>query len=783
MRPTRIALLLGSAAAAAVLYTPSSSSAQTTGAPTAIQEVVVTARKREENAQDTPVALSVASGETLANRSARTFIDLQQQTPSLHIVPSALSATTTNLAMRGQALVDIRLNIDPTIAIYQDGVYLPRAQGSNAAELLDIDRVEVLAGPQGTLYGKNSTGGAVSIYTKSPVLGSYEGLVQARAGTYGDYSLGAVANLPLGQTSALRLVGNYSGRTGYGTNAFNGDDNGWRRSKSIRASFRTEPSDALRITLRGDYTQTKAKREAYKGFVLVDPLTPGVGLGGPPAVVEAALEMNGLTLPQFLGQAAAVRNAQLATAYNAIGPLALGGDPDDNNANLASAENAKIYGASATIDYDFTDWLSGKSITGFRGFRRFASQDLDGTPFSIIEYPHEYGRDRQFSEEAQLLAHGFDNRLTAQGGLYYSSEKGREEFDQVALRLVAGPASPTFQRAKASNESFGLFTQGTFKFTDQLSATAGVRHTHDKRELTANNYTSVNCLSLGVPMASLANDPARCVRPMSISFDQWSYTASLEYKVLPDVLIYAKTNKGYRSGGLQETASGTSVAQANIAYTPFQPETVTDYELGLKSEWFDRRLRFNLDYFHSKLKDAIRTVSTPVPGTTTVAANAQNAAQADVDGVEWEVTAVPVTGLEISTNGAWNDAKFKKYITPTGEDRSYLPLLFTPKWQVGASVAYTAETAWGRWRTQADYSFTGRQLTAESRAYSPAHELVNARSSLTIESIDTTVSVFGKNLINERYILFPVDVGSLGGAYASLYNPPRTFGVEVEKRF
>lgn len=744
-------------------------------------DIVVTARRRAERAQETPISLSVATGETLVNRSVTSFIDVQRQTPSLHIAPAALSATATNLSMRGQALTDIRLNIDPAVAIYIDGVYLPRAQGSNASDLIDIDRVEVLAGPQGTLYGKNTTGGAVTLYSKLPT-DNFEGFMRGRVATYGETNIAGMLNLPISAGAMLRIVGSITDRDGYGKNTFNGDDAGALNSRYGRATLLLEPSDALRITLRGDYTKAKITREVYKGLYFLGPVNQTTG-AAPVSTLEAALERGNFASAVAFNALPLATRIQLLNEADADLRRYVNGDADDGVMDQSSKENVSVWGVSGQIDYDFNDSLAFKSITALRGFLRRSTQDLDGTPYSLLQYPFQRTKDRQFSQEVQLGLNTMDDRLNAIVGLYYSDEEGRERIDQVSVRVISGVNALGVTDADVDNESFGVFGQASFKFTDQFSATGGLRYSKDKRFLNAMNYNATFCTSLGVTLASIGG-VANCQRPESVQFSKVNYTASLEYRPTRDIMVYVKTSRGYRSGGLQEAVSATTPALANATFTPFKPETVTDYELGLKSDLFDRRLRVNLTYYHSILDDAIRTVSVPIAGEARPASRAQNAAKVKVDGIEFDITAVPVDGLELGLNGAYTDGRFASYITPTGEDRSNLPLLFTPKWQIGGSVAYTAELSGGRWRTQGDISYTGRQLSAEPAAFSPKHTIFNARTSVDIDAWDLNIALYGKNLTNRRYPPYPVDVAaSLGFKYQGILSPPRTAGVEITKKF
>ncbi len=310
----------------------------------------------------------------------------------------------------------------------------------------------------------------------------------------------------------------------------------------------------------------------------------------------------------------------------------------------------------------------------------------------------------------------------------------------------------------------------------------GVRYTKDKRDLTAYVYNSVACLSLGVSLASIGGAD-NCTRNMSAKFNKLSYTAGLEYRARHGLLFYVKTNRGYRAGGLQSASGATTPVVADFSNQPFGSKTVDDVELGMKAQFLDNRLRTNVAVYRSWVKNAIRTVAAPVPGTATFASFAQNAVSAKIDGVEFDITARPVPEIELSANGSYIDARFSKYITPAGENRTALPLLFTPKWQNGVSAAYILTLDGAVWRNQVDYSWTGRQLTAETGAYSEKYGLLNFRSSVKIEQYDLDVAVFRKNLTDRRYTPYPLDLRVFGFINNQFYNTPRTFGVELTKNF
>lgn len=745
------------------------------------EEITVTARRREESAQDIPISLVVATGEMLRDRSITQFSELQQQTPSFIVAPSLFGNTSTILSSRGLTLTDIRLNIDPVVGVYLDDVYLPRAVGLNASELIDLQRVEVLAGPQGTLFGKNTSGGAVRIFTQLPT-DQMEGFVRARVGSHGDAALSAVLNLPVSPTLAVRGVASISGNDGLGKNRFDNTTAGETDSRYFRLSALWRPTDRLTVTLRGDYTRTKSTQSIYKGLQFLSNPTPGVGLGGPLATIEAALELNNIpSLAAFNALPLATRTSLIAAADTAIRSYGTG-DKDSGNMDQPAPEKMIVKGASALIDLELNETFSAKSLSAVRYFRRDGTGDLDGTPFALLQYPRLFAEEKQYSTEFQLAGSFFDGRMQSLVGAFYSEETGSEISDQVALRVLGGATSTTFQNADISTRSIGLFTQNTFAIMDQLRATVGIRWSDDRRQLTSKNYNSVNCLSLGQSLAVIGG-VQNCRRPMEVSFGPWSYTASVEYEPDQDILLYATTRRGYRAGGLQESAGAGTVAAANVAFIPFGPEIVEDFEVGVKTSLFDRRLRANVTFYHSKIDGAIRSVPRTVPGSTASTVSTQNAAKEEVNGIEWDFLLRPVPSLEIAATGAWTDAKFIEYITPTGVDFTNLPVLNSPKWRYSLSAAYTADLPIGAWRTQLDYSWRGRVLAVEPGAFSPSYGILNARTSLKWQGADIELALYAKNITNKRFNPSPIDVPSMGIITNGPYNPPRNLGIEITKNF
>ena len=719
----------------------------------ALEQIVVTARKREESVQETPVAVTAVSGAELENRSAMNFKDLAMQTPSLRITQSNNSANSATISMRGLVYTDIRLNADPAVGVYLDGVYLPRSVGINAGNLVDIQSVQVSKGPQGTLFGRNTTGGAIDISTKQPDH-EFGGMVKVRAGTYDDYGAAGVVNLPITDTLAARIVADHSEHGGFGTNFYNGDKFGKRDSTSARAAIKWEPTDAISLIVRADYTEADATSLAWNAVLMV----PNSGAN---REVAAA---TGLSLPAAL-------NYYLGLMSH---------DPQDGYSDITSREKFNTQGVSATLQAELPLGMTLKSVTAYRDFTRVTHTDFDASPFQIQAYDPYQMHDHQLTQELQLLGTAFDDRLQWITGGFYGDEKGWEGGDQYNNILTTATwPSTTFGRLES--ETVGVFLQGTYKITDRFSGTAGVRYTEDKRDLTSANRTRTVCTTLGVTIASLGNEP--CVRTLpTLKTDATSYVASLDYRFTDDLFGYVKTSKGYRSGGQALTGgSAASPVAATASYRPFQPEFVKDYEIGLKSEWLDHRLRANLAYYHSKYDDIQRTRSATVPGTSTVVSVVENVAAAEIDGVELEVLALPIRSLEVNATAAYIDPKYTDY-TVNGVDLRSTPFYMVTKLTYSLSLAHTAELSFGDLRSQVDFQHDDAFTTSGLLGKRPSVDMLNARIGLHLNSSDLDIALYGRNLTDRVYPAYQTDISS-AGFVPSIAAPPREGGIEIKKSF
>ena len=706
-----------------------------------LEEIVVQARRVTENLQTTPVAVSALTSAQLQNQTLRDFREIQRSVPSFRAEQMSLSASSSVMSIRGLSSGDVAVNNDPAVGIYVDGVYLPHAVGSEAMGVVDLDHVEVLRGPQGTLYGRNTIGGAVALYSREPTQ-NYEGMAQATFGNFSLRDFSGVVNIPLNDTLALRVQGRQYDQNGTGKNLFNGAQLGGRHGNSFKVSLRWAPTDAVTVLARADYARISSDSSALKPYKMTL---------GSAANQEVARETG-------LSNAAA---RDLYLSYR-------GGSFYDATVNNQPSEDSEVWGSSLTVNWDVAPHLRLKSITAQRRFLLKAFQDLDASPFRIIEQRPLNEKDNQFSQEFQLLGDAFGDRLDYILGAYYSKETGFQLTRQIATAALSA-TNPALTGGDVENRSQSLFGHANFKLTSNLAISGGLRYTEDKRSLDSFNQNATTCLALGRPLAA-----GPCLFSETAKFHKLSYTASVEYNPSGELFLYAKVSNGYRSGGLPlGGGSPTSPILAAGSFVPFKPEEALAYEAGVKSQWFDNRLRANLAVYHTEYDDV--QVSTPftIPGTNLIVTAITNAAKGKINGAELDLEARPIDGLELRGSTAYTDAQFRNF--------TLAPFRFVPKWAYNLSAAYTHETEVGALRGQVNYDWASRLYTSAFIGR-PSLGLLSARLSLHIDSLDADIALWGKNLTAEKYFAYTVDTGALG-IQASYAGAPRTYGVELKKHF
>jgi iron complex outermembrane receptor protein len=764
-----------------------------TPSSTGLSDIVVTARRVAENLQSVPVAVTVQSAEALQAQSAVRIPDIARLTPGILIGASTASATAVTINIRGQVQTDILATLDPSVGTYVDGFYWSRAYGLNA-DLLDVQDAQVLRGPQGTLFGRNTTGGALLLQTNDP---NYRGATGLVSGTYGRFNeaIGtAVLNLPvIDDKVALRAAVNYVSRDGFFRNETSGAKLGERDGLTARGKLRIDPAENLTLIFSGEYFRTKTRNRPY-GLLYVAP--------GSPANIEGALTVNpanaallGAGLPgqlQLIGIGGSYFSDYIGRTRD-TDTVAINEDP------ISFAET-QTYTATASLD---TFFGAIKFIGGYRKVKADSNVDLDGSPARIIR---TFGQQdlQSYSGELQATGNMFGDLVDFTAGIFAFHEDGRDESTSIALANLSrisggGVLSQTYYIGDVTNRSMGAYAQGTFHVTDRFSIVAGGRYSVEDKNLVSYNQTRnadtgalLSCLITGA-------DPVTCRAERKSSFDGISYTFGLNYQITPDILTYVKTSKGFRSGGQNLRASGAATA----VFVPFGPEVAREQEIGLKSELFDRRVRFNLAAFYNEVSGIQRStlVSAPVNGIPSPTTVVGNAGKARFYGGEAELTIAPATGLTFTGTAAVTKPKYLDYADLTGDRRSE-PFPGIPDWTFSVATDYQTRIGAAGLRAHLDYAWVGDiplyalrtaptgdpAVDSVTRAVvetltRPAGGEMNARLAMTFNDDALEVAIFGRNILNRRVIgtglLFEAPLNVI----AAQRNDPATYGITATLKF
>ncbi|HEY6868489.1 MAG TPA: TonB-dependent receptor, partial [Novosphingobium sp.] len=702
---------LGALALALAMPAHAQTDGQASQASGEISDIVVTAQRHEESLQRVPIAVTALSNVALKQVGVTDLLSVNRLAPGVQIQPF-FKAGDAIYQIRGQVQTDASPTIDPSVGVYFDDVYIARSSGS-LTNLLDVSRVEVLKGPQGTLFGKNTTGGAIRIISNQPTH-DFEGYVSGGYESYDRYSLEGVLNVPLSETVAVRLAGQYKNKTGgYAYNTVTGRPMDRMEDISTRAALRWTPTDTVDIRLQGDYSHTKGGS------------SPAYLLGYDPrnstfAALEVALE-SGLGFDFAKGNAILqglstvegnkpITGADLRSTTGTAQGTSMTFNPATGQFTFVNAgsgdpeTNLETWGllANATIDLGFANL---KSITAYRHAKSYYTYEVDGTQFHLLD-ALQTNNNSQFSQELILNGKALNNRLDwSVGALYYTEKAYQMNQPKVFAGLVSLQGGDgSYDVGTARNTSFGLFAQGTYNLTDQLSITAGARYTMDRRKAEQSAYNLFlaapqTCLFAGFPgIASSPGFVPPCTLVSNKLFKNWAYTASINYQFDPDKLFYLRTSRSFRAGGFNSRIT------ALPAYSSFQPEFVTDYEAGLKAIWFDRKLRTNIAVFYSHGSDVQTTVSQIDP-TTLVSYNVtENIGTRNISGVEVDATAQITPNFSLDGGLAYMHGKSRN---PTAPDVTFI--IKTPEWSLngGANLDVPISENYSA-RLHGDISYRGK---------------------------------------------------------------------------
>ena len=728
-----------------------------------LEETVVTAREIEESLQETPISITVFTAEQIESYGFNDLTDIGRFSPNVVFdqgTGNTGSSNNTQYFIRGVGQVDFLFTSDPGVGIYIDDVYLPRVTGS-MLDLIDIERIEILRGPQGTLFGKNTIGGAVVVVSKGPD-GELGGTATVTAGSRDRIDAKGAINIPLIEDE---LSGRFSVSTrnqdGYVKRVLTGDETGNVNSNAVRGQLRWTPENDWDIKLNGDYTRGREEAIANE-LLVVDTAAPVLQL------------WNLLVAPSY-GPGIAYDERYLSPNWKsqATGP------------NYSDIDD---WGVSLNITKPLSDDVQFKSITAYRDTEAKFGIDVDYSPLTYMQTSNVNDHD-QVSQEVQLTGSGFGDRLTWVSGGFYMHETGTDIFDfdlaaglyDALEALPAGiipglggrgnPVNATLDLdATIYNEikinSYAVFTQGTFDVSEKLSLTIGVRYTDEKKDLetmTTRNASGVT----SVPKTEL-----------SASWDATTPHAAIEYQWTEDVMTYVSASRGFKSGGF----NGRALTVNELS--EFDPEYVWSYEAGIKSEWFGRRLVANVAVFHNDYSDIQLTSIRDVNGF--LVAITENAGEAEMEGFELEITALPTERLLIRGGIGYLDAKYTN-LNPGATVTLDSEMVKTPEWTGNLSVDYTWPLGdMGTLTMGGDMSYRSSHFNEPTNLgilEQDAYKLLGAHVRLTSADEAWSLTLFGTNLTDERYMTNGVQaLGSLGTADAA-YGRPREWGLTLSASF
>jgi iron complex outermembrane receptor protein len=769
--------------------------ADTARSELAVQEVTVTARRREEKLQTTPVAVTALSGDALEVRGAESVDALSQYVPNLQFDGAAAlsgGAYNATIFIRGIGQNDFAIFSDPGAAMYVDGVYLGRSIGG-IMDAVDLERVEVLRGPQGTLFGRNTIGGAVNIISKQPT-DELSGELALTTGRFNRFDAHGTLNLPFSDRFLTRWTASRLTQDGYAHRLTDGADLGDKDSLVGRAQALWKATDDLTVSFTGDGTRVRQNSAPLTLIDVTATGTPFLNL------------YNALAAPN-LGISA-------PNGVRTVNSSWITGDIDTTYAGAQTVNNLDTRGAALTVDWDRGKGLAIKSISAYRNLDALFIRDGDNTPFAYRETVND-DEQHQFSQELQLSGVSFADRLNWLVGAYYFDEKATEHgkanlaigtFSALqALTLSPGttwcglpganprpiascPPPLRFGGAgnpnnigfdvgvnlftRVANESIAFFGQGTYKLTDILSTTVGLRWTQDRKRLQLiHRREASGAYVVGAPGTQ---DTFR---------DDWSELTpklGLELQATPDALLYASYAKGYKSGGF----NGRPLSGIQEVLTPYDPETVKSYEIGAKTGWFERRVTANLAVFYNDYKDMQLTINATPQNFV------RNAGAAEIKGAELEVVSRLARGLDFNFSAGYLDAKYTELDPQLATLNPPLTLgmhlVKAPMWTLSSGLQYSfAAGAAGHVTLRADWSYKSRvyeDVFNDARLVQPAFDIVNAYASFTTQDERWELALFGTNLTDERYRLS--GNSSLGfGLAESTFAPPREWGATLRYRF
>lgn len=687
-----------------------------------LEEIVVTARKRSENMQEVAISVSAVTQSEIERSFGTDIRDLASISPSIIIDDTSQGpGGLASIYIRGIGVSDVEKNFDPAVGVVVDGVFLGQNAGS-IARALDLESMEVLRGPQGTVFGRNTIGGVLKLQRTKPT-GEFGGKIRASYGNYETTTLDALLNFPIGEKIAVKLTGTYSKQgEGYFYNATLDRDQGRKEYTSLGFNILFNPTDDVEV----EYTYNRERTDQDQPPILY------LGREGDVFCDAVGFCTTGDELPLSGDRYVTLMNDDVPGLFDATF------DADTHIAEIRWDINEDFH-----FDYIFGDWSSEETTTG----------DWDATPLTLF---HTY-RPAEYSQQSHEARISYDDggAFSAVAGVYLWDS----EYEIRLVSIIGGAPFP--QTTKQTTDSSAFFFEADYDFSDKLKLTAGGRYGKDEKT---------------------TDQSAGLVANKDASWNKFTPKVALTYKVNDDTMLFGTFSQGYRSGGFNGRVDSEFAAT-----TPYNPETVNNYELGFKADMLDNTLRLNGTIYRMDYKDKQEEIQIPSGGPTGQATVVTNASTARMQGIELDAMLVPMEGLTIRANIGYLDAKYIDFTFDGGPagvvDFSDLNLRRAPKvtsnlsfnydWAVGEGMA----TVGAGWHLMGPYDtdFANKPFLRNPNA----QHMISANIGYSIGNAQ--INVYGRNLAKEDGYTIGFQVADLW-AYAAPRNP-RTYGVEVNYRF
>lgn len=784
--------LLSCAAAAAILSVAGGAAAQDAAPVPAsayqIEDVVVTAQRRSETAQKTALSITAVASEALVQAGVTSPDDLTRVVPGVQVS----GGTTTQIYVRGIGDYGVTAQANPAIVTNIDGVVVSRPQAFSG-NLYDIERVEVLKGPQGTLYGRNASGGVMNVLTVKPKIGEFSGFADVNLGNYSQAGIDGAVNVPLGEVAAARLSYSLNRRDGYLSDGADDDDR-----EAFRLQLRFEPNERLTVNGSLAYTHLGGVGAGIVPIPALPGVSPWTGITDP-VVSNVFLDM--------------AQQAYIQSGGQSVPPFVL--DPLSDTELFRDVES---WAASVQLDYD----LGFAVLTVIPAWRETTSQLSYNFGYNYnLGAPYNAAGDRPDGEHStqtslEVRLGGETDRLKwVVGGFLFSEDQSAE------YQLRAGAILNTFNRMELETKSAAVFGQATYSVTDRFRVTGGLRYTSDERRAFNFERYAISPMMLGMAPSSIDCTPPNGAMPGSLcilynptlgyydsdkTFEEVTGKFGIEYDLAERSLLYADVSRGFKAGGFNQAISMTG-----DALMPFEPEEIVSYTIGVKNRFLDNRLQLNGEVFYYDYTNM--QLSNPgFDGNNSVVLITGNAAGATIKGASLEVMALPWDGGTLRAAVEYVDGSYDSFLVqqpanfvPPGRigcpvsapvppgivniDCSGFPLVRSPKWSGsfgftqhfdlsnGASVVVNGDVAWSDevWLAP---DFHPNQLA-------DAYANVSASLTYNFPNDRVNVTVWGRNLTNEAIYTGGggLQHGFVSGFTTSSIAPPRTYGLRIGVRF